>query len=104
MDSIIKIISDLFALVIMFGLEGIAIVILIISALFSRRLVVVILLGIVASALMFVQSFVWWVVSETGFPGDPCGGEFSGSAQKRSSEFLPGFLFLVYSFISRRLS
>jgi len=59
MESISQIVAILFALVIGFGLELIAILILIFSAIYPRRLGVVITLGIVAAVLMFVESFIW---------------------------------------------
>ncbi len=59
MESIGEILVTLVVLVIMFVLEVIAILILVLSAIYARRLGVVILLGIVAAVLMFVESFIW---------------------------------------------
>ncbi len=60
MESIGEILVTLVVLVIMFVLEVIAILILVLSAIYPpRQLGVVILLGIVAAVLMFVESFIW---------------------------------------------
>jgi hypothetical protein len=59
MESIADLIAKLVFLLILFGVEIIAILILVLSAIYPRRLGVVILLGIVAAVLMFVESFIW---------------------------------------------
>jgi hypothetical protein len=62
----------------MFGLEVIAILILIFSALFPRRLAVVIILGIVAAVLMFVESFIWLAGTVIGSSGGPLTSDNEG--------------------------
>jgi hypothetical protein len=59
MESVSNIIGFVLLLVLGFGLEVIAILILVFSAIYPRRLGIVILLGIVAAVLMFVESFLW---------------------------------------------
>jgi hypothetical protein len=61
--------GDLLVLVIMFGLDLIAILILILSAFYARRLDVVIVLGVVAAVLMFVESFLWLAATVIGSSG-----------------------------------
>jgi hypothetical protein len=45
----------------LFGLEIVAIFILIMSAIYGRQLVFVILCGTVAAVLMAVESLIWWI-------------------------------------------
>lgn len=59
MEFVSNIIGYLLLLVLGFGLEVIAILILVFSAIYARWLSLVILLGIIAAVLMFVQSFLW---------------------------------------------
>ena len=59
MESVSNIMGFLLLLVLGFGLEVISILILVLSAIYPRRLGVVILLGVTAAVLMCVQSFLW---------------------------------------------
>lgn len=45
----------------LFGLEIVAVFILIMSAVYGRQLVFVILCGIVAAVLMAIESVIWWI-------------------------------------------
>jgi hypothetical protein len=46
---------------VLFGLEIVAIFILIMAAIYGRQLVFVILCGVVAAVLMACESVIWWI-------------------------------------------
>jgi hypothetical protein len=48
----------------LFGLEIVAIFILIMSAIYGRQLVFVIVCGVVAAVLMAIESLIWWICVE----------------------------------------
>jgi hypothetical protein len=58
----------------LFGLEVVAIFILIVAAICGRQLVFVILCGVVAAVLMAIESVIWWICVagkyEFGFRGE----------------------------------
>ena len=58
MDDII---GGLLLLGMLFGLEIVALFILIMSAIYGRQLIFVILCGVVAAVLMAIESFIWWI-------------------------------------------
>lgn len=64
MDDIIGLVL---LLGVLFGCEIVAIFILIMSALYGRQLVFVILCGSVAAVLMAIESFIWWVCAAGGY-------------------------------------
>jgi hypothetical protein len=45
----------------LFGLEIVAVFVLIMSTVYGRQLVFVILCGIVAAVLMAIESLIWWI-------------------------------------------
>jgi len=68
------IIGWLFLIGALFGLEIVAIIILMMSARYGRQLAFVILCGIVAAVLMAIESLIWWICVaggyEFGFPSE----------------------------------
>jgi heme/copper-type cytochrome/quinol oxidase subunit 4 len=58
-----KMITEVFGMVLFYGLEIVAVLLLIGSAMFPRLLVVVIILGVVAAGCMAVESVIWWVMT-----------------------------------------
>jgi hypothetical protein len=60
MESILE---DIIGIVLFYGLEIVAVLILIGSALFARLRVVVIICGIIAAGLMAGEWFLWWVLA-----------------------------------------
>jgi hypothetical protein len=78
MESVGNIMASLVFLVLMFGLEVVAILILVFSALFPRHLNVVILLGILAAIFMFVELFIWLAATVIGSSGGPLTSDNEG--------------------------
>jgi ethanolamine transporter EutH len=78
MNSAADIITDLVFLVMAFGLEVIAILMLVWSAIFARSMALIITLGIVAAVLMFVESFLWLAGIVIGSSGGSLTGDNPG--------------------------
>jgi hypothetical protein len=55
--------SDIVGIALFYGLEIVAVLILIGSALFPRLLVIVIICGVVAAGFMAVEFVIWWVLA-----------------------------------------
>jgi hypothetical protein len=54
-------------IVVLFGLEIVAIFILIMSARYRRQLAFVLICGIVAAVLMAIESLIWWICVAGGY-------------------------------------
>jgi len=63
LTTIESIISDAVGIVLFYGLEIVAVLLLIGSAMFPRLLLVVIILGVVAAGCMAVELAMWWVLA-----------------------------------------
>lgn len=87
-----NVVFDAIFLVIFYGLEFIAILLLIGSAIYARELAYVITLGVVAAVLMFVELFLWLALIVIGSSG--------GSVTSNNEFIIPLKILAVVSVVS----